>query len=62
MDLGSRMSTAEFTHTEALRDMNAHRMSAREWVARICPKGPRLRSLALRGNAGSRIAGRARRR
>jgi hypothetical protein len=33
MDLGTRVSTAKFTPTEAPRDMDAHRMGVREWVA-----------------------------
>ena len=33
MDLGTHVSTAKFTPQEASRDMDAHRMSVREWVA-----------------------------
>jgi hypothetical protein len=53
MDLGTQVSTAKLTPKEAPRDINAHRMGVREWVAhqrRFRLKGPRLRSLIPPGN------------
>ena len=40
MDLGTRVSTARNTPSEASRDMDAHRLGVREWVANLQANSP----------------------
>src|SRR5258706_2860348 len=40
MDLGTQVSTAKNTPSEASRDMNAHRLGVREWVANLQGDAP----------------------